>query len=120
MTALHSRCACGAATVTVPRRPKAITDCNCSICTKFGTTWAYYPPDELEVDESQLESFVRPDMREPWLRMFRCRACGCVTHWRLIRPLEKPRSGVNVQLFEPADIEGIEIRHTDGRSWPVE
>ena len=120
MTSLRAICACGAVTVTVPRRPDYINDCNCTLCTKLGSTWAYYRPEELEVDEAGLDTFVRPEMSEPWVRMYRCRTCGCVTHWRLARPHETPKSGVNAQLFEPEDIQGIEIRYPDGRSWPLE
>lgn len=120
MSGLRATCACGAVTVVVPRKPDSITDCNCSLCTKLGATWAYYAPDEVEVDESGLDSFTRPDMPDPWIRNYRCATCGCVTHWRLIRPIDEPKSGVNANLFEPDEIEGIEIRHVDERSWPLE
>ena len=111
---------CGVVTITVPRPPDSITQCNCSLCTKLGTRWAYYRPDEVDVDEGALDSFSRLDMAEPWIRNFRCATCGCPTHWRLIRPLDEPKSGVNANLFEPEAIEGIEVRQVDGRSWPVE
>lgn len=117
MSGLTASCACGAVTVTVPRRPDYINDCNCSLCTKLGTTWVYYAPDELIVDEAGLDSFVRSDLAEPFLRTFRCAHCGCVTHWRLIRPYNPPRAGVNAQLFEPGALDGVEVRLVDGRSW---
>lgn len=120
MSALQARCACGAVTITVPRRPDYINDCNCTLCTKLGTTWAYYAPEEIQVDESGMDSFVRTDMRDPYIRNFRCRTCGCATHWRLIRPIDTPRSGVNAQLFEPEELAGIEVRHVDGRAWPLD
>ena len=117
MSALTARCACGAVTITVPRRPDYINDCNCSLCTKLGANWVYFAPDEVAVDESGLDSFVRADMAAPYIRNFRCRTCGCPTHWRLIRPIDTPRSGVNANLFEPGALEGVEVRKIDGRSW---
>ena len=120
MTALTATCVCGAVTVTVPRAPDYINDCNCSLCTKLGATWAYYAPDEVQVAETGLDSFVRPDMANPWIRNYRCATCGCVTHWRLIRAIDEPKSGVNANLFNPGAIAGIEVRYPDGRSWPLE
>ena len=120
MSAVQARCACGAVTIAVPGRPDYVNDCNCSLCTKVGAIWAYYPPDEVQVDESGLDSFVRADMREPYIRNFRCKTCGCATHWRLIRPIDTPKSGVNANLFEPGVLEGVEVRQVDGRSWPLE
>jgi hypothetical protein len=117
VSGLTAKCACGAVTITVPRRPDYINDCNCSLCTKLGTTWVYYSPEEVIVDETGLDSFVRADLAEPYLRTFRCASCGCVTHWRLIRPYEPQRAGVNAQLFEPGELDGIETRPVDGRSW---
>ena len=119
MSGLRAQCVCGAVTITVSRRPDSITRCNCSLCTKLGTSWAYYRPDEVVVDEAGLDSFTRPDMPEPWIRNFRCATCGCPTHWRLLRPLDEPKSGVNANLFEPETIAGIEVKQVDGRSWPI-
>ena len=120
MSGLRATCACGAVTINVPHKPDFINDCNCSLCTKLGATWAYYAPNEAQVDESGLDSFTRPEITDPWIRNYRCRTCGCVTHWRSIRSIDPPRSGVNANLFEPEVLQGIEVRHPDGRSWPLE
>ena len=40
-------CHCGAVKVEVPREPETITDCNCSICRRYGVLWAYYKDSEV-------------------------------------------------------------------------
>jgi hypothetical protein len=47
---LAATCHCGAVKVTVPRGPRRITNCNCSICRRLGALWAYYPVDQVVVD----------------------------------------------------------------------
>ena len=39
---LIATCHCAAVKVEVPRRPRRLTECNCSICRRYGTLWAYY------------------------------------------------------------------------------
>ena len=119
MTALTARCVCGRATVRVPSAPDFIMHCNCSLCTRLGARWGYYPPDELVVDETMLDSFVREDAANPCVRVYRCATCGCATHYRLIRDIGRSFSGVNAQLFEPDAIAGVEVRVADRRSVPI-
>jgi hypothetical protein len=104
-------------TVSVAGRPEFINKCNCSYCTKLGATWAYYAPEDVAVADGGLESFVRADLDQPFIRMFRCATCGCATHWTLLAKHPTPKIGVNAQLFEPSDIEAVETRHPDGRNW---
>jgi hypothetical protein len=39
--------------VTIPRKPKSIADCNCSICRRYGTLWAYYKAATVTIDEQR-------------------------------------------------------------------
>ena len=39
---LRGTCHCGAISVLIPRKPRRLTDCNCSICRRYGTKWAYF------------------------------------------------------------------------------
>ena len=38
---LIATCHCGAVRLQIPRKPRTLTDCNCSICRRYGTRWAY-------------------------------------------------------------------------------
>ena len=112
-------CHCGAVTVGLPRLPDEITRCNCTVCTKLGTTWGYFDPAEVTIGGGPLQSYVRADMAEPCLELHRCARCGCVVDWRDIRATPAPRMGINMNLFEPDDLTGIELRPCDGRNWPL-
>jgi len=39
---LKGTCHCGAVQIAVARKPRRFTSCNCSICRRYSTLWAYY------------------------------------------------------------------------------
>jgi hypothetical protein len=86
------------------------------MCSASGFQGIYYSSDELVV-QGEFDGYVRDDLDETFLRLFRCVNCGIATHWE---PLSEPphkRMGVNARLVDPALLEGLEIRQVDGRSW---
>ena len=46
---LTATCHCGALRIEVPRKPSSLTSCNCSICRRYGTLWAYYKASTVRV-----------------------------------------------------------------------
>ena len=115
---LKTSCHCGAVKFEVARRPVAVTECNCSICRRYGTRWAYYrrKSTRLEAAAEALERYVRGRN----LAFVRCRTCGCVVLWEPIRARgEADRIGVNMRLAEdPAQLAGIRVHRLDGaQSW---
>ena len=46
---LTATCHCGALRIEVPRKPRTLTSCNCSICRRYGTLWAYYKASSVRV-----------------------------------------------------------------------
>jgi hypothetical protein len=75
---IHATCHCGAVRLSIPRAPDTLTNCDCSICRRYGTLWAYYTKDEVEV-------IAGPGVTErcAWgrksIHFVRCATCGCVT-----------------------------------------
>jgi hypothetical protein len=110
---LTGRCHCGAVSVTIPRPPVEVTNCNCSLCRRVGGLWAYYPCDEVTVqgDPAHTDSYVQGDRT---LRTMRCKTCGCVTHWVPLDRAQYPRMGVNMRMFEPAEAGNFRIKLLDG------
>jgi len=110
---LKATCHCGAVRIEVPRRPRSLTNCNCSICRRYGTLWAYYKESEVRVTAAPgaTSEYVWGDRR---LRFVRCGTCGCVTHWEPIHRTESSRVGVNARNFEPSSIGPVHIRLLDG------
>lgn len=116
---LSGTCHCGAVRITIPRRPRSVTNCNCSICRRYGTLWAYYKHAEVQVSAAPdaLDEYVWGDKL---LTFGRCSQCGCVTHWERIRPTLQSRMGVNARNFEPDALGDVRIRLLDGAStWKV-
>ena len=106
-------CHCGAVSIDLASAPIDVTDCNCSICRRYGVLWAYYPHDAVRITghPERTAEYVWGD-RE--LRFVRCATCGCVTHWEPLVPGPDSRRGVNMRNADPADIAGVRLRKLDG------
>jgi hypothetical protein len=112
---LSTTCHCGAVRIAIPRKPRQLTNCNCSICRRYGTLWAYYKATDVRVtsEPGATEDYVWGDRR---LRFVRCKTCGCVSHWEPLRRTANSRTGVNVRNFEPGVIGDVRVRRLDGAS----
>ena len=116
---LSATCHCGAVKVSIPRRPRTITNCNCSICRRYGVLWAYYKQDtvKIEADPGSTEAYT---WGRKALRFVRCKTCGCLVNWERVVPLAGARVGVNARLFDPDQLGPVRIHLLDGAAWPVE
>ena len=110
-------CHCGAVRITLTRAPDQVTHCNCSMCTKSGFQGVYFSGDDVRVEGGPLEPYVRADIDEQCLTLWRCARCGVVTHWTPLTPPPHERIGVNSRLFDPAKIAALPVRTVDGASW---
>ena len=113
---MKASCHCGQVTVKVPVRPEYVNFCDCTLCAKTGGAWSYYPPEELKV-AGTTTTYRREDYDNPVVVVHFCPHCGTTTHWRLIDGDERNVCGLNMRLFSPAELEGIEARFQDGRNW---
>ena len=102
---MEGTCDCGEVTLRLARRPDRIVACRCAYCRRVGAKWGYFDGREVDVDGATL-SYRRAARR---LEFRRCEICGVLTHWqRPGRPAEA-RMGVNMALFEPAELIGIPV-----------
>lgn len=110
---ITASCHCGAVRLEIARKPKTLTECNCSICRRLGAKWAYYRPEDAKV-------ISLPDATRGYkwgdetIEFHHCRTCGTTTHYEGLG--ETPRRAVNSRLMEPQDIEDVPIRFFDGAS----
>jgi hypothetical protein len=104
-------CHCGAVNLEVTLAPTEVTSCNCSICRRLGTLWAYYEPAQVTI--------TGPTATYHWgdksIDFHHCATCGCTTHWspRATRD-NADRMGINARLLET--IAGARVRRLDGAS----
>ena len=108
---LEAACHCGRCVLVVPGPPDTVTDCNCSVCFKYGVLWAYYPASA--VDRSRLGAQDAYAWRGRVISFHRCHDCGAVTHWWYNGP-EGTQAGVNARLFPLAVTSALRVRHLDG------
>ena len=109
-------CHCGAVHVTLNKAPDYVNLCNCTLCSKSGGAWGYFAPDEVKVTGTT-KAYRRCDYESPAVEIQFCPECGNTTHWTTTENIDEDRMGVNMRLFEPAEVKGIEVRTLDGRNW---
>ena len=113
---LTATCHCGSINVAVPREPESVTDCNCSICRRYGVLWAYYKDAEVTLTaapdvEDATDNYVWGDKS---LKFIRCKHCGCVMQWKTLTEGPDSNTGVNARNFEPSIIGKVPVRRLDG------
>ncbi len=109
-------CHCGAVSVTLQSKPEYINLCDCSLCAKSGGAWGYFTSDQVTVSGTT-SSYRRADYVKPAVEIRFCANCGTTTHWVLTENFEGDRVGVNMRIFDPAELNGIEARTLDGSNW---
>ena len=110
---LAGTCHCGIVRVEVPRKPRSLTSCNCSICRRYGTLWAYYKASDVRVicKRGATESY---SWGRKALNFVRCASCGCVMAWERKRPRKVNYMGVNARNFDADVLAAVRIRLLDG------
>jgi hypothetical protein len=118
-------CHCGQVTWRFGGIPDSATACNCTVCRRYGTLWAY----DFEGERIQVSGPTRAySRREKGIGFHFCETCGGLAYWRALKPRaeeheENPplrrRIAVNLRLaMKPDDVAAIPIRHLDGlESW---
>ena len=108
---ISASCHCGAVELEISAVPQDITQCNCSICRRYGVFWAYYSPSEVHFTKPAATDIYMWDDRA--IQFHRCRTCGCVSHWSAVDPSVN-RMGVNARLMDPALVSRVRVRLLDG------
>ena len=109
---MEASCHCGSIRLQIDAPPAEVTECNCSICRRYGVLWAYYPPDQVRLlpPDPPTDVYMWDDRS---IGFHRCRVCGCVSHWAATsRGAE--RMGVNARLMAPEVLAVARLRHLDG------
>src|SRR3954463_8912618 len=115
MDQIQAKCHCGNVMISVKSLPDTVTSCNCSICRRYATLWAYYKPEEvkLECKDGATTPYIWGD-RE--LEFHRCTNCGCVTHYVTIEPTDDRIFAINARMIDLALIEPLRVRYADNAS----
>jgi len=113
---LTGSCHCGKASWTLEGDPGSITACNCTLCRRYGTLWAYDYEGERIALSGETASYTRSGRETSSLEILFCPSCACVLSWRGLR-LQKDgrrRMAVNMRLAPPDLVADLPIDHFDG------
>ena len=118
---MTGHCLCGAVSVTIETKPDFIHDCNCNLCRKSGGAWGYFP-SAMVTATGDTTSFMRRDKENAAAEVHSCLRCGATTHFVLSAAFKKEnpsadQAGVNMRLFDPEDLKGVEVRFPNGKDW---
>jgi len=113
---LEGSCHCGEGTWKFRGELESATACNCTLCRRYGTLWAYGHEGEEITFSGNTSEYTRVGKTDPALAIVFCKTCGCVLCWRGMRIDDqgKRRMAVNLRLTEPAAVASLPIDHFDG------
>jgi hypothetical protein len=109
---IEGSCHCGAVRWSFEGVPESATACNCTICRRYGTLWAYDYEDEGIGVSGPTAVYARGGH----IGFHFCPGCGCVAYWRALEPGQdgRRRIAVNLRLAEPESVGAIVLDRFDG------
>lgn len=109
---ISASCHCGLISLEIEAAPTEVTECNCSICRRYGVLWAYYSPKQVSVQSPGVttDTYMWDDRS---IVFHRCPNCGCVSHWAAV-DRGRDRMGVNARLMSLEILANAKVRHLDG------
>ena len=116
MKTYEGGCHCGRVRfrVTADVTRVAVSDCNCSICTKKGFLHLIVPPEQFELlsgeDELSTYQFNTRTAKHTF-----CRHCGI--HAFYVPRSDPDKIDVNVRCLDDVDLGALQIARFDGQNW---
>ncbi|MEM7534305.1 MAG: GFA family protein [Chloroflexota bacterium] len=110
---INGSCHCGNVQWQFDVVPKDATACNCTVCRRYGTLWAY----DFEGEQIHVSGPTQVYIRGQAIEFHFCPNCGCVAYWRsrILEDGNRRRIAVNLRLTEqPETVAHILIDHFDG------
>ncbi len=112
-------CHCGTVKISLRTKPDYVNDCNCSLCASAGALWGYFALSDVSIN-GETQGYARADRNQPGVTIYFCRKCGATTHWSPLPNIPQTVMGVNMRLFDPCELTGVELRFPNGRDWDGE
>ena len=110
---LQGRCHCGAVQMEAAALPTSVTECNCSICTRYAARWAYFTRQTAHI-RCEPEAIKAYSWGDHDIAFFHCTTCGCLTHYGSTTETENSRVAINTRMVSPEVLANIPVRQFDG------
>lgn len=112
--AFSGGCHCGRVRFRVTADLSGVTWCNCSICTRKGFLHLIVPRDQFELISGK-DDLTTYTFNTGIAQHLFCRRCGIHSFYM---PRSDPdRIDVNVRCLDDVDLDGLTVKHFDGRNW---
>lgn len=111
-TMVQGQCHCGAVKFTASKAPKALVDCNCSICRRLGALWGHVPINSVTIVAPD-DGTIRYAQGDKTLAINTCKTCGCTTHYESLTDGGEIMA-VNFRMCAPEVVDEFEVRKFDG------
>ncbi|MCB0327747.1 MAG: GFA family protein [Bdellovibrionales bacterium] len=111
---IKGSCHCQSVRWTYKTELESATACNCTVCRRYGSLWAYDHLNEGIEVSGETNYYARD---EKHIEFHFCKACGCVAYWLAAKEhvQGKKRMAVNLRLADdPEQIKDLPIDHFDG------
>ena len=112
-------CHCGATKFEV-EAPTEVTRCTCSICSKKGALYAYYPEADVAMDKPDTLGVYR--WQSKMVEHHFCPHCGCNTmtrgpSWVDYKPdFAHMRIAINARLLDDFALDTVPVTVIDGKN----
>lgn len=109
---IEGACHCGAVRWRFDGVPESATVCNCTVCRRYGTIWAYDFENEAIHVDGPTQAYVRGKA----IGFHFCPTCGCMVYWLGLQPNAEGRRriAVNLRLAEPEAVASLPIDRFEG------
>lgn len=110
---LSASCHCGNVKLEVSRKPQVLTECNCSMCRRYGALWAYYTRKSVRVisPPEMMKAYMWGDKG---IEFYHCLNCGCITHYESVIKDPDSRFVVNARMMSLEIITSTRRKKFDG------
>jgi len=109
---MKAACHCTRVRLAISTAPKWVTDCNCTLCRRYGGLWAYFRPGEVKLVEGEdaLGAYLWNDRA---IGFHFCLRCGCVTHYSIVGTDPLHIRAVNVRMIPALDPAAVKLMRLD-------
>ncbi|MEZ4703973.1 MAG: GFA family protein [Bdellovibrionota bacterium] len=111
---INGSCHCGNVRWELRQAPSSVTACNCTVCRRYATLWAYDYLDQGISVSGTTSHYIRGDRK---IEFHFCPTCGCNAYWLAVHANKenKRRVAVNMRLIENPDlIANLPVDHFEG------